>query len=581
MPQVIAYRTTPPGLLLSLYRSACVICFGYDLFLSHRHANRDYALALWPRLEERGLITCFDQHDFHVGERLHLTMRRTVSSSSTLLLLDTTETRCQRDVDPMKEEVDAAVKRGLPIVPIREKGLPQNPWPGVDADDELLYAKETREAFDAGVPSEDVIVHIVRRHCAIRVRTWFFWASVLIAAALVMFGTFTALQRWFDYRVGLVYAAMQRPSSSIDDADRAFTALDASRLFRWFGERFHARDMDALRRALDGLWIKPIDPTPLTSSLRPSDEQKWLFTNRFSAAKNVGLGSDGTVVAIAHGAVIRVRNENRVACSALSEPAVRVAVTPAADRVVALTTTSIYLWRTDECANAPGHRRLPVPITEDDIVRLAFGNNGRSVLIALKDRLLRFNCAEALGCDDPSVTPLSTIYPEAAPDERICAADISPTRNVVAASIGTCNFSDETVCLLAGAIDRSAKIQVFGLAFDPPGSRLVVVTNELTQWLVEATGSGQRGPDTVALGGTELTRIAFDPSGNSMAVLSQGAGWIVLALYSWPEMAWLQTVPLPVDANEMPEYLLFGPTIELLVGNKPLAFDVRHRPRGA
>jgi hypothetical protein len=162
---VIAYPTKPPGIRSELLRAACVICFGYDLFLSHRRANRQYALRLWPQLEERGLITCFDATDFHLGQRLPLTMRRTVSDSAALLLLDTKEAR---ESGQVRYEVEAALAYPRPVIEIREEGLGQNPWLGLAADGELLYEADPREAFDSGVPSEAVIEHIVSRHQAVR-----------------------------------------------------------------------------------------------------------------------------------------------------------------------------------------------------------------------------------------------------------------------------------------------------------------------------------------------------------------------------------------------------------------------------
>jgi hypothetical protein len=584
-PDVIAYRTRPRGILFEGLRALSIICFGYDLFLSHRHANREYALRLWPRLEERGLITCFDATEFHVGQRLRLTMRRTVADSSALLLVDTDEAR-ESTFIPL--EVASAIEHARPIIPIRQQELGPNPWPGVDDDDELLYAEEPRENFLLGVPSEAVIDHIVRRHHAIRVRTWFLLSASVFGLALMGLAGYAWLEREFRSRVGLVYAAMSQPTSTIADAENAFTDLNGSWVVGWFGRSWRKRELDMLRSALDGLWIKAVESTPLMRALDLAHAEEHEF-GAFSHAAALAVGPDDGVITLTNEGRTWRRGSDEGTCHLVDRPMSRLALTPSGGVVAGLTTRSIYLWRTARCRDEPERAELPEPIDAARVVSFGFGNQGRSLLLALDDRVILFSCVTTTGatltCGSPTTTPAMGIQRHPRGDERICGAAISPASDVWAALVGPCRGDDDAVCLALGHPNCSAGIKnASALSFDAYGTQLAVRTTGLSIWEVKPPEPGSTlALDAEGLTSAEVKRIAFDPDGHTIAVLSSitttgTAEGTLLSLYRWPQLTWLQSLPVSSKADEFPRYLFFGSTLALRVGDRTLAFDVRRPP---
>jgi len=146
---------------VSLRRTASILIFGYDAFLSHKHKDgRGYATELWTALERHGFTVCFDDQDFRLGDLLTSKMRGSVASSRHLIVLDTPFARTSCFVH---HEIKAAFALGKTLIRIVDPkanactwtvDVPNHPDQLSAAEIERLSKtidyQETADAFSSG-----------------------------------------------------------------------------------------------------------------------------------------------------------------------------------------------------------------------------------------------------------------------------------------------------------------------------------------------------------------------------------------------------------------------------------------------
>jgi hypothetical protein len=551
--RVFAYDDALPSIFASLWRSGRVVTYGYDLFLSYAHADGlEYALSLWPELEKHGLTTCFDRTDFHIGERLHVTMHRSVAWSRALVLLDTPEARKSPEV---AREIESAVSGQIPVLVIRKAGLAKSPWPYVDADDALIYKVESASRFDSGTPSTDAIEHLNRSHRARRVRTLFLRTVAATALLLAVLGTVVLLNYAFSSRMSAVFSQIHDPHVSIGAIDAAVAQTRSSWIWGRFGPAFRKAEMDLLASEVSRLQVKPID---------------WDLARVLERFGNIGPSSaspDETVSTLvvipARGAVVRIeagqvwmaQKDGARRCSGPPGRAQALAATGDGGWIAVATTAGIYLWKGDGCDTQP--RALePAWIPAAPLVALAFGNAGRSLLVADRERATIFECDSGACRAVATHTAIDATPPETAEPTAICRALISPTNELLVTTVGRCDSPSATQDICAFAEQRHCELNSSRLpvTFDPTGER-VIALDRLTTWDVsELSPSRIRSPamaerrwrfrDSYPTLGT-VRALAFSADGGRLFVATSFvADEITFAVYRWPRPELLHAEPL-------------------------------------
>jgi len=482
----LTYKTTPPGFAASFWRSGRIAVFRYDAFLSYAHdggekhtGGEKYALALWPRLEELGLTTCFDRADFHPGDRLRMKMHRSVTASRSLIVLDTERARTSPEV---AREIAAATEAGMPVVVIRKAGLGKSPWRNVeDAEDELIHIPESVDRFVSGDPSEEAIRCINERHRATRVAVKFQRLVLAVAGALALSGGWLLVDAWFSARVRAVYAAVSDPAVSIDAIDRAYRGLQPATI-RAVWHAWHKDDVKRLGVELWRLQVKHRE-SDLTRALRRAMKTASIHESPASAPLMTVLSARSAVIAI-HDGVLSIHEATSSApCFATEGRAVAVAATSDERLIAVATTRGVYVWHDGGCRSQPRSVE-PVFSPSDHPRSLSFGNNDRSLLVADREHAVIFGCDKGTCGETVRRTAADATPPETTGPTQFCRALLSPTSELLVTAVGQCTTANQLVdiCAFSEPMRCEHQSNRWPVAIDGTGNWLVAKDPWLTAW---------------------------------------------------------------------------------------------------
>jgi TIR domain len=582
----LVYRTTPTGLLPAVWRAGSVICFGYDLFLSHAHCDgRAYALALWPRLEELGLTVCFDRCDFHVGDRLHVKMNRSVASSGGLLLLDTPKARASVEV---VREFDAAIERSVPVLLVRREDLASEKWAAADAPDPLIYSSDSKVRFDEGDPSAEVIGQINASLTARRVETKFRRLVKVVAAVLMMLAGWSFFERAFAMHTAAIYVARHDPRVSIDDLDRSLEDLSSSWVWGTFGWQLHDAAMRLLHSEVARVQVKAIEWN-LTQVVAASSPIPQTFGSPWSeSATHAVVPSHATVLAVCADAVCIYTPSGVTQCPAMAGTPTAVAVDRDGTRVAVATTAGVFSWDGLRCATEPRPvELLHGAVGPGPMLKIAFGDHGRSLLLAWSDRVISLECRPGRACRERVLRTVADATPAGTADEdaafgplQFCEAVMSPASALVVTSVGHCrNDPARTICAFANSMTCERRTDGRSLSFDPTGAWLVASRPALTRWDVRGMMPSNEARPAAYKNWTftdrfktlgPIDKLAFRVEGHRLLTVTHPHG-PVLSYYVWPRVEVLHVEPLP----EQPDFLLVETLAVVGTRTRPIAFDVR------
>jgi hypothetical protein len=578
----VAYRTRPPGRTAGAWRICRTLLFGYDIFLSHSHSveeGRAYATALWPRLEELGLTTCFDRDDFHPGEPLHLKMRRSVSSSRALVLLDT---QAARESGPIKEEVAAAVANGLAIIVIRFQGLGTGPWSGVEAPDPLIFELEAADAFRQGHPSGHILDRISARFRWTRVQTKFRRFAAAIAIVLLAATGWFAVERLFANGLANVYASMHDRRTPIVAVDGAFGRLRDSWLTGGIGRHFHAAELSALTHELENLQIKE-----LATGVKKTPDQVAVDEARLQPPWSRGNSVDVAPKTSAVVAIQNEKNEKKVflyrerlssTCWTVPGEPLRVAIDREGSRIAELSTEGVFVWSGGNCeAEAVKVDLSNSPLDLLHVVALGFGNEGRSLLVSDASRAVVIGCETGGSCAPSAVHEVARIKRgNPATSRSLCEVAISPATALVAALSGDCEQVRRDLCVFAGKTRCSWNSLYFDIAFDPSGQRVVAARPHVAEWDVknldvDRTGDAvvdeqERSFEKEYVDLTKFDALAFDDSGTRLLIAKAydtTRPQVAITVYEWPHGVLRQALTLETTHEIEAIHMILGPQIRL------------------
>jgi hypothetical protein len=584
----IVYRTTPPGRAASLWRAARIAVFGYDVFLSHAHKDaRDYATALWPLLEEAGLTICFDREDFHVGDRLHFTMRRTVRSSRAILLLDTPAARNSKEV---RREVAEADEAKRPILVVRLATLGESPWPAVDGADALIHHSEVPSRFRYGRPSAAAVSAIDAGCRARRVRTQFNRLVATIALTIAVLAGWGLVNRAFVARLAHVYALAHNPDVSIVTLDAAVSALEHHPVWGRFGRLFHQASLDLLADETSRIQLKRsrwalasaverARVPPDAFDIHTAPKQTHAIAPTSSAI--LGPGGNGLVLSSA------LRRDPCTMPATETTPTA-VAAGPGHHRLAFTTAIGIFTWENGGCQATPhAVESSGQTAVASRPVRLQFGDQGRALLVAYPDRLLVLHCPANAPCQPTSIRTPDDVAPDM-PGAQFCDAMISPDSELVVARIGKCDEPSADVCALAEPMRCARGVDHSILGIDPAGERLLLVRGGAVQ-VRSLTGMAptrlqkppidpnEWGTTSDRLNVDDIDALAFSPDGSRVLVGAQVNDKPILAVYEWPGLRLIHVEAL----SGIPTMLVAHERVLVRTGSTIEAFDLRLKARPA
>lgn len=314
-----------------LRRFVAVLLFGYDGFISHARADgRAYAIALWAALEQLGWTICFDREDFHAGDPLQSTLRRTVRSSRCLILLDTPRARASPWVQAEVEEAAAARR---PIVPVQQADAASVTWqpPAVAAIlGALIHCDETADNFARGVVRFEITDAIRASMTASSTRQRFRRAALAVAGAMVIAAVGAAT-------TSLAASKLDRLKWTLEDRG---VPLDLA-----LGE---VREF--LRSPL-GVLASRAFPDSTDQLLRQAAAPALKLHRAPALPRSAHVSASDRAVVVVNGATLEVREPARVTTCVLpaGRPVVAAGVNPPATIAVAVTETSVMAWRLPEC----------------------------------------------------------------------------------------------------------------------------------------------------------------------------------------------------------------------------------------
>lgn len=320
-----------------LRRFTAVLLFGYDGFISHARADgRPYAIALWTALEQLGLTICFDREDFHAGDPLNSTLRRTVRGSKCLILLDTPRARTSRWV---QDEVVGAIAAGRPIVPIQHTDAASVAWQPEGAAAHLatlIHCDETADHFARGEVRFEITdaIRASMRKSSTRQKFRRTAMALAAAAALVAAAVVTA---------SLASSRLEARKWRLADPGIALErALDDTRTF--------------LRSPL-GLVARVAFPASVDQLLQDATADRVRLHRLATPPKARVLASAQSLVVL-DGTTLDIHGDAPVTRCVLAAPAPLLAagVNGAGTVVVGVTATSVLTWRVPGCreiAEAP------------------------------------------------------------------------------------------------------------------------------------------------------------------------------------------------------------------------------------
>jgi hypothetical protein len=298
-----------------------------------------------------------------------------------------------------------------------------------------------------------------------------------------------------------------------------------------------------------------------------------------------------TVIVIDGGKVHVDRAAGRSECQAPGSP-VRVAIARNATKVAVLTTETLVVWFDGECRGGLVQVQLP-DIDRQRLVALAFGNDGRSLLVGDALQLVLLQCADGR-CGAPVTYRFeSLLRPQDVKRARFCEAVISSSSDLVAAVVGACG-SRSSVCVFAGSTHCEQDALHNRIAFDPAGQWLVAARPNLVRWSVADMTASRLGtadkdpvewaPNTTYPSVADFDVVGFAHDGWRLMTAKLYGDNVALTVYQWPPLAPLQTVTF--QARTAPKYIVAGERI--VIGTErseatsddaeQFAFDFRHDP---
>jgi hypothetical protein len=578
--------TPPPTLRQSTWRAGRVFCFGYDIFLSYKHCDAArYAIELWRQLEVRGLTTCIDHSEFHVGERLIPRMRKTVRSSRTLLLLDTLHARTSEYVQG--EVVYAETRRRYllfrrHLLIVRDKSLAPDHWSG----QRLIELDDSPRAIEDGVPREDIASQIDARFRFVRVRTQFAALMCLTLALNGWLGTIRGFEMAFEARAKEIRSEIDddRVNFSTLDAHAEFTDTCVHRISRWL----NPRPYNDLKAKISEPQLKRIRQSTLADVAQRAQLQT--LHQPLERDIRTSVASRPPIVAtLRHQRVVVTTVSGDSKCQPLPEPPIAVALSADGSRLAALTSSALYLWRTTSCIDTPIRTpRAPADAPATQLpLEFTFSRNGEFLLLAEPDRLVRFRCEASSGCRVASQRTIDVLQEQLPqPDAAFFDAAISPDGAALAAAIAsrTNSNANRTICLFLRATHCVPASENDHPTFVAGIDQLVTVSRVLRMWLWGRDDPGRVSLDLAKADHAEITdfdHLAFNPARSRLATAfvhqaPQGSGQYVtsVSLFDWPSLA--KRGSLDVDTAVV-NYLLMGSEIVLGTDHGTVVFDYRNQ----